>query len=93
VQIVLQTEKWAREADNTNVVNYLQAIGGSIWYSRAIIDAAALYEQIGTKDALSAAEELLGRILETQLPIAEEAKMMLDRIRNSNSMLLINEEK
>lgn len=93
VQIVLQTEKWAREADNTNVVNYLQAIGGSIWYSRAIIDAAALYEQIGTKDALSAAEELLGRILETQLPIAEEAKMMLNRIRNSNSMLLINEEK
>lgn len=91
--VVLQTENFARESDGVDMVNYLNGIGGSVWYSRAIIDATALYEKQGTPEALKRAEELLGRLVNTSLPFAGEAKMMLERIQAANMKLLISNGK
>lgn len=93
VDIILQVEDWAKEANNINVVNYLQAIGGSIWYARAIIDVAALYEKQATPESLKSAEALLSRLVGTQLPCADEAEMSLARINGLSVKQLISNEK
>lgn len=87
--IILQVEANAREADNTKLENYLQAIGSAVWYARAIVDAAAIYEKQGTPEALNNAEALLGRLVGTSLPCADEAKMSLERIHSVNAKQLI----
>lgn len=92
-KIVLQAEGWARESSGVEKEIYLQAIGGTVWYARAIVDATALYEKQGTPEALKRAEELLGRLVNSSLPFADEAKMTLERIQAKNTKLLIfNEE-
>lgn len=91
--VVLQAENWARETVGVDRVNYLQAIGGSIWYARAIVDATALCEKQGTPEALKNAEDLLGRLVNTSLPFADEAKMTLERVQATNMKQLILNEK
>ena len=55
----------------------------------AIVDAAAIYEKRGTPEALNNAEALLGRLVGTSLPCADEAKMSLERIHSVNAKQLI----
>ena len=87
--IILQVEASAREADNTKLENYLKAIGGAVWYARAIVDVAAIYEKQGTPEALNNAEALLGRLVGTSLPCADEARMSLERIHSVNAKQFI----
>lgn len=93
VNVILQVENWASEASGTNVVDYLNAIGGSVWYARAVVDAAALYEKEGSFDSLKSAEAILGRIIGTQLPCVDEAKLSLERIKGRFLKMIISTDK